>query len=137
MRMLTGTAHRRLKRWKHNGAKSGWAYPRKASWSYSRPDVGTVGRGRRVIPRPLKAGTLGGKGFFDFSAKTRRAFYAKLAKKIGEKKVMGKLSAIMVFNKRTNPALSERARTDRKWVAGTFKGKKRVGYPKGLREAYA
>ncbi len=95
-------------------------------------DVGRVGRtpkARRVIP-PLTKGALGVS--FKDSASVRRKQEIKLAKRIGEKSVVGKLRAIQVFNKNTNPKLSEKARADARFIAGSFKGKKFVGKSKGF-----
>ena len=94
-------------------------------------DRGAKGRGEKVFPK-LKEGTLGGPGFFSRSTVTRRRLYAGLAKRIGEKKVVGKLRAIQVFNKRVNPSLAETARRDSRWVASSFKDKRRVPTGKGL-----
>ncbi len=79
-----------------------------------------------------KPGSLGGKGFFSFPAKMRRRMLVKLGRKIGEKRVVGKLRAIQVFNKNRNPSLSEKARLDARFVASSFIGKKRVKTGRGL-----
>lgn len=91
-------------------------------------------------PRPrkkvrIKVGkrvSLGGKGFFSLPAKKRRRMLVTLAKKIGEKRVIGKLRAIQVFNKNRNPGLSEKARLDARFVASSFVGRKRVRTGIGL-----
>ncbi len=92
-------------------------------------DRGKPGRGPRIIP-PLVKGSLG----VDFSKPrmVRRRIEVALAKKIGERKVMGKLRAIQVFNKNTNPTLSEKARSDAKFIASSFIGRKRVRTGTGL-----
>ncbi len=95
-------------------------------------DRGALGRGPKVVPK-LKVGTLGGKGFFSKPTAVRRKRLAALAKRIGEKKVQGKLQAIAVFSKRVNPALAKKATADRRWVAGSFIGKKRVKTGTGFR----
>lgn len=79
-----------------------------------------------------KRGSLGGKGFFSLPAMKRRRMLVKLAKRIGEKRVVGKLRAIQVFNKNRNPSLSEKARLDARFVAASFVGKKRVRTGTGL-----
>ena len=79
-----------------------------------------------------RKGSLGGRGFFARPAKMRRRMLVKLAKKIGEKRVVGKLRAIQVFSKNRNPSLSEKARLDARFVASSFIGKKRVRTGKGL-----
>lgn len=94
-------------------------------------DRGARGRGKKVFP-PLKKGALGIN--FSNKAMTRRAKLDKLAKKIGEKKVVGRLRAIQVLNKRTNPAVSKKALADSKYIAGSFKGKKKVKFPTGFRK---
>lgn len=92
-------------------------------------DRGAPGRGKKIFPT-LKEGSLG----VDFSkpARIRRAIEVVLAKKIGEKRVIGKLRAIQVLNKRTNQRLSEKARLDARFIASSFIGKKRVRTGKGL-----
>lgn len=92
-------------------------------------DRGKVGRGKKVFP-DLKKGTLGIS--FDNKASTRRKKLASVAKKKGEKVVVGKLRALQILNKNTNPSVSRKAKADSKWVAGSFKGKKRMKYPTGL-----
>lgn len=99
---------------------------------YKIKDRGAPGRGPKVIPTPLKEGTLGGKGFFKKSATARRRIAAEVAKRKGEKVVQGKLQAVATFTKRTNPAVARKAAADRKWIAARFQGKKRVPYPQGL-----
>jgi len=97
--------------------------------TYEMVDRGARGRGKKIIPT-LKRGTLG----VDFSkpAKERRKQEIKLAKKIGEKKVVSKLIALEVLNKRVNPSLAKKAKADAHFIAGSFKGKKQVEYPKGF-----
>ena len=87
---------------------------------------------RRVRIKIKRKGSLGGPGFFARPAKMRRRMLVKLAKKIGEKRVVGKLRAIQVFSKNRNPSLSEKARLDARFVASSFIGKKRVRTGKGL-----
>lgn len=94
-------------------------------------DRGAPGRGPRVIP-PLREGTLGGPGFFSKTQDVRRRREVMLAKRIGERKVQGKLQAIATFNKRTNPAVSRKAASDRRFIASSFVGKKRVKTGTGL-----
>lgn len=77
-------------------------------------------------------GDLGGKGFFSKTASERRTIERRLARKKGEKKVVGKLRAIQVFNENRNPEVSEKARKDARYISGEFRGKKNVGYPKGF-----
>ena len=91
-------------------------------------DRGAKGRGKKVIPK-LKKGFLNVS--FSSPANVRRAKLVKLAKKQGEKKVVGKLRALQVLNKRTNPTVSRKALADSKFIAGSFKGKKRVQFPSG------
>jgi hypothetical protein len=97
--------------------------------SFKIKDRGRPGRGKKIIGK-LKEGSLG----VDFSnkAQTRRTKESKLAKKIGEKKVVGKLRAVQVLNKRTNPKLSKKAKADAHFIASSFKGKKRVRTGTGL-----
>jgi len=85
----------------------------------------------KVIPK-LRKGTLGGKGFFSRSIVSRRRIESRLAKRIGEKRVQGKLQAISTFTKRTSPRISRKAKADRLWIAKSFIGKKRVRTGLGL-----
>lgn len=88
-------------------------------------DRGRRGRGPTIIP-PLKPNGLGGKGFFSRTREQRFQTAARLAKKEGEKRVVGRLRAIQVLTKRTSPATSRKARTTARMIAGAFVGKKRV-----------
>ena len=99
--------------------------------SYTIKDRGALGRGPKIIPK-LKKGTLGGPGFFKKSTEARRKFEVSLAKKIGEKKVQGKLQAVATLNKRINPSVSKKAAADRRFIAASFIGKKRVPTGEGL-----
>jgi hypothetical protein len=96
-------------------------------------DIGAVGRGKKVIP-PLKKGVFP-KNFFSKPESSRRKFLTSMAKKKGEKVVVGRLRAVQVFNKRVNPALSKKALADSKFVAGSFKGRMQVQFPTGFRRA--
>ena len=88
-------------------------------------------RGRRRVRIPITAeGSLGVS--FKNKATTRRAKEVKLAKRIGERRVVGKLRAIQVFNKNTNPTLSRKARADARFIASSFRGRKRVRTGTGL-----
>jgi hypothetical protein len=74
----------------------------------------------------LRTTGLGGKGFFDKPARERHAVEKRLAREQGEKKVIGKLRAVQVFNKRVHPGLSRKALADSKFIASSFEGKKEV-----------
>ena len=89
-------------------------------------------KGKRVRIKVTRKGSLGGPGFFARSVKMRRRLLVKLAKKVGEKRVVGKLRAIQVFMKNKNPSLSEKARLDARFIASSFIGKKRVRTGTGL-----
>lgn len=71
-------------------------------------------------------GELGGKGFFSKPASVRRKKLAALERKEGKKHVLGSLRAIQVFNKNTNPRLSEEARKDAEWVNREFPRKRKL-----------
>lgn len=86
----------------------------------------------KVKIKITKKGSLGGRGFFGKSDSVRRKMEIALAKKIGERKVQGKLQAIATFNKNTNPTVSMIAKRDRKFIAERFIGKKRVRKGTGL-----
>lgn len=83
--------------------------------SYLAEDRGAKGRGKKVLP-PLKEGTLGGKGFYSLAAPVRHVEYEKKCKKYGSKIVLGKIMALRVFNKRTNPELYRKLVADYNWV---------------------
>lgn len=91
--------------------------------SFDIKDRGKKGRGPKILPA-LKKGKLGVK--FSQSASARRRQEAKHARREGEKKVIGRLRAVQILNKRTNPIISEKARADARWIAGSFRGRKRV-----------
>src|SRR3989338_2161273 len=94
-------------------------------------DVGLLGRtpaARKKIP-PLDFGKLGIR--FSESAAIHHHKLIEKAKGWGEKKVVGRLRAIQVLTKNTNPIVSRKALEDSKFIAGPFKGKKFVGEGKG------
>lgn len=95
-------------------------------------DRGKAGRGPKVIP-PLEEGALGGPGFFDRSKDEQEQIIFERAKEMGERKVIGELRALQVFLKKTEPQKSKRALELSKKVAGSFKDKQEVDYPKGFR----
>ena len=94
-------------------------------------DLGKPGRGPKVVP-PLEKGALGGSGFFSRSENEQEQIVFQRGRKVGEKKVIGELRVLQVFFKRTNPKNSRRALELSKKVAGSFKDKQEVGYPKGF-----
>lgn len=89
-----------------------------------------MARNRKVLIPIGRGRPLGVR--FDNSAATRRKKLIALTKKIGEKKVMGKLGALAVLNKNVNPVLSSKASADRRFIAARFKGKRQVRFPTGL-----
>ncbi len=94
-------------------------------------DRGKPGRGPKVIP-PLEEGALGGAGFFDRSNDEQEQIVFNRAKEAGERKVVGELRALQVFFKTTDPQKSKRALELSKKVAGSFKDRQQVDYPKGF-----
>lgn len=93
--------------------------------------IGKLGRtpkSKRVIP-PLKKGSLGVS--FSSPVATRRKKLVALAKRIGEKRVAAKLRALAVLNKRTNPNVAAKAKSDARYINGAFRNKKFVGKGKG------
>ncbi|MGI0019469.1 MAG: hypothetical protein ACREAY_03250 [Nitrososphaera sp.] len=94
-------------------------------------DRGKKGRGPEVV-LPLKEGALGGPGFFARSKEEQERIVFERAKELGEKKIVGELRALQVFFKTTDPQKSRRALELSKKVAGSFKGKQKVGYPEGF-----
>jgi hypothetical protein len=94
-------------------------------------DRGKPGRGPKVVP-PLEEGALGGSGFFNLSNEEQEQIVFNRAKERGERKVVGELRALQVFFKTTDPQKSRRALELSKKVAGSFKDRQEVGYPKGF-----
>ena len=94
-------------------------------------DRGKPGRGPKVVP-PLEEGALGGAGFLDRSNDEQEQIVFSRAKEMGERKVVGELRALQVFFKTTDPQKSKRALELSKKVAGSFKDRQHVGYPKGF-----
>jgi hypothetical protein len=94
-------------------------------------DRGKPGRGPRVVP-PLEEGALRGAGFFDRSNGEQEQIVFNRAKEAGERKVVGELRTLQVFFKTTDPQKSKRALELSKRVAGSFKDRQQVGYPKGF-----
>ena len=99
--------------------------------TFKTTDRGKRGRGPKVIP-PLEEGALGGSGFFDRSSDEQEQIVFSRARALGERKVVGELRALQVFFKTTHPQKSKRALELSKKVAGSFKNKQEVGYPKGF-----
>jgi hypothetical protein len=96
-------------------------------------DAGLPGRtppSRRFIP-PLKPGALGIS--FEETVDARRRKLAGKAKKVGEKAVVGRLRAIQILTKNTNPSVSRKAKADAHYIAGAFVGKRKVPYGEGFR----
>ena len=71
-----------------------------------------------------------GINFRDSKEVRRKTLIAK-AKKFGEKAIVGRLRAIQVLTKNTQPEVSKKALSDSKFIAGSFEGKKYVGEGKG------
>jgi len=99
--------------------------------TFKMSDRGKPGRGPKVVP-PLEEGALGGPGFFVRSNDEQEQIVFSRAKQLGERKVVGELRALQVFFKSTDPQKSRRALELSKEVAGSFKDKQQVGYPKGF-----
>lgn len=96
-------------------------------------DVGLPGRtppARKFVPQ-LKPGVLGVS--FDETAKARRRKLVEKAGTMGEKVVVGRLLAIHVLTKNTNPSVARKAKADAHYVAGSFVGKRKVRYGEGFR----
>jgi hypothetical protein len=86
-------------------------------------DRGAPGRGPRVLPT-LRTGTLGGSGFFGLSDAARKKKLVGLANKHGLRVVAGKLRAVQVLEKRTNPVVSRKAAADAKWLFDYYRKKR-------------
>ena len=80
----------------------------------------------------LVKGALGGPGFFKKSTQARREKEIEITKRLGEKSVQGKLQTIATLNKNRNPAISKKASADRRFIASSFIGKRRVKTGTGL-----
>lgn len=93
-------------------------------------DVGAVGRGKKVIPT-LKKGALG--IHLKDSMNKLKPILMKKAMMEGEKKIAGRLRALSVLLKRTNPEYSKKAGKLSSWISGSFRNKTFVGYPSGYR----
>ena len=113
------------------GKKAKVAKTRVKSSTFKIRDRGKPGRGPKVIP-PLEEGALGGAGFFDRSNDEQEQIVFNRTKEAGERKVVGELRALQVFFKTTDPQKSKRALELSKKVAGSFKDRQQVGYPKGF-----
>ncbi len=96
-------------------------------------DRGKPGRGPKVVP-PLEKGAFGGPGFFNRSKTEQKQIVFRRAKRLGERKVVGELRALQVFFKTTDPSKSKRVLELSKQVAGSFKGKEKIDFPKGFRK---
>jgi hypothetical protein len=96
-------------------------------------DRGKPGRGPKVVP-PLEKGAFGGPGFFSRSKTEQKQIVFRRARRTGERKVVGELRALQVFFKTTSPGKSKRALELSKQVAGSFKEKEEVDFPKGFRK---
>lgn len=86
----------------------------------------------KVIPK-LKKGVL--KIHFSDPTKKRRKQERKDVKKYGKKRVVGRLHAIAVLEKNTNPKVANKAAQDAHYIAGSFDGKRPVPYPQGFRSS--
>lgn len=96
-------------------------------YRYRRVDLGKPGKGEKVLP-PLKEGGLKNylpkkyqnKKFYDLPAKVRRKALRKCVEEEGYRTALGRVHALVVLNKRTNPELAEKAEADREWLVKTF-----------------
>ena len=116
---------------KRGGKKVKVAKARVKPSTFKISDRGKSGRGPKVVPS-LKEGALGGPGFFNLSNEEQEQIVFNRAKERGERKVVGELCALQLFFKTTDPQKSRRALELSKKVAGSFKDRQEVGYPKGF-----
>jgi len=116
---------------KRGGKKIRVAKSRVKPSTFKIRDRGKPGMGPKVVP-PLEKGAFGGQGFFNRPRDEQKQIVFKRAEKNGERKVVGELRALQVFFKTTDPKKSRRALELSKQVAGSFKDKEKVRYPKGL-----
>jgi len=102
--------------------------------TYETEDRGLPGKGPTGVLPKLVKGRLGIN--FSMPVSERHKIEKQKAGQLGEKSVMGMLSSVAGYNTRTNPEVKEEALADKNWVAGSFVGKKYVGFPKGFRGEY-
>ena len=119
------------KRGSKKGKRAKVAKTRVKPSTFKISDRGKPGRGPKVVP-PLEEGALGGSGFFNRSNDEQEQIVFNRAKEVGERKVVGELRALQVFFKTTDPQRSKRALELSKKVAGSFKNRQQVDYPKGF-----
>lgn len=73
-----------------------------------------------------------GEGYFSLGEKQQLRKARMIAEKYGEDVAVGELRAVQIKKQNTQKAISKRAKKLAKRIAGEFKGKKRVEYPKGF-----
>ena len=67
------------------------------------------------VVKVKKPGSLG-KGFFSKSVTQQKRTLGKIAKSEGERVAAGKMRAVQVLTKRTNPSVSKKAKKLASWV---------------------
>ena len=88
--------------------------------TYYRKDVGTPGRGKKVIP-PLEEGELKKHGYsLSAPEEVRHRALVKSVEEDGYKTTVSRLIALQVLFKRTNPHYSRIAKKDREWLVEKF-----------------
>lgn len=118
------TVHRKAYHRKaYTARKNGKTYKVRASRvpasTYKTTDRGKPGRNRGHY-KPLKEGTLGGKGFFSKSATARHRRELQDVKKYGYKSTQGKLSQEIRFH--PSNAVVMKAKADKRYLAKTVGG---------------
>jgi hypothetical protein len=89
---------------------------------YYRRDIGTPGRGKKVIP-PLEAGELIKHGYRISAPKSvRHKALSASVREDGYRTTVGRLIALQVFFKRTKPKYSRIVARDREWLVKTYGG---------------
>lgn len=107
--------------------RKGYTYTRKDGKRVSvKPkcivDRGAPGKGAKVLPKPRK-GKLGAFGYSkvkSLSVAERHAALKKAVKYYGRDSVIGSLTLVANYNKKTNPRTAAIFRSDAKWVHREF-----------------
>lgn len=85
-------------------------------------DQGAPGKGKKLFPAPQK-GKLSKYGYHNIknlSESERHKAISKAVKDHNPTTIVRDLNAIATLNKRTNPVVSEKMRSDAKWASNTF-----------------
>jgi len=88
--------------------------------TYKIKDRGKKGRGKKVLPK-LKEGELKKFGYsLKDPARIRHIALGKAIRRYGYKNLLGKILALRVLFKHTNPTYSRRALADIRWLVENY-----------------